>query len=61
MKYSIYYTKTFEVEIEAEDEEQAIRKWEEMDLDPIQEYSLDIQTISYYDRDACEWVTNYVP
>lgn len=61
MKYTVIYTQTHSVEIEAENEEAAVRVWEDMDLDAIEknEHSPMLQLIEWQSENG-EWhITEY--
>jgi hypothetical protein len=54
MKYSICYTKTYYVEVEADSPDGAVAKWEELDLDAIEfeEPSADLQRVEWCDKNG---------
>jgi hypothetical protein len=63
MKYTVIYTQTHSVEIEAENEEAAVRVWEDMDLNAIQlqagSPSPMIQLIEWQSEDGSWHITEY--
>ncbi len=52
MKYTICFTKTYYVEVEAESVEQAQALYEDMDTDSYEEKRIDLQYIEYQDDEG---------
>lgn len=60
MKYTVIYTKTYSVDVEAEDEDKAVKIWEDMDLDAIEfeEPSPILQAVEWTDANGLN-ITEY--
>jgi hypothetical protein len=58
MKHTVIYTRTYSVEVEADDSDHAITLWEGMDLDPAQDGGhLELQLVEW--QQAGEWHSTY--